>query len=262
MTVTEVFNGTDIDYVRILMGQAGRLHQVIESDEPTIAVTTDKMYTEFKNVSDVIGVWDNLEHSGTNHIDGGEYYGTSGELTMSGTTLTPGGEYYISYVHQDGLTDRQIQQAIDDAKSFLRLQLFEPLEDSAFEDVVTQKGLIMRTAMLNKSSVNGIAILNMGNIIQSGFNYALGELRIETKLWGEGMSTEGLLMVLQRKIDELIDYLKLYYTGDILYVSDRSYMTPSYDKQRWKTMMGAGYHGQWISDGVVMSLQYRIVDPR
>jgi hypothetical protein len=262
MSATEIWSGTDIDYVRVLMGQAGRVHHVIENDEPTIAISTSKIYTEFKNVSDVVGIWDNLDHTGTNYATSGTFQAYEGQLNVIPATgvLTVGNEYFVSYVHADGLTDRQIQQSLDDAKSFIQLQLFTT--DVDFEDVATDKGMMIRALLLNKASVNGVGILNMGNIIQSGFNYALGELRIETKLWGEGMSTEGLIAILDRKVMELMDYLKLFYTGSILYVSDRSYNNPSYDKQRWKSLTSAGMHGEWVSDGYIMSIQFRVVDPR
>ena len=114
---------------------------------------------------------------------------------------------------------------------------------------------------INIAALNAIGILNMGNIIQSGFNYALGEIRIETKLWGEGMSTESLLMRLETKINGLLDMLKLYYSDlPLIQVLDRSRGEPRYDKGRMERLLKTRSVTDWVQDGITASRSFRIVE--
>ena len=48
---TESFSGTDIDYVRVLLGQAGKEQMTVEIQEPQIAVTANKIISESSLVS-------------------------------------------------------------------------------------------------------------------------------------------------------------------------------------------------------------------
>ncbi len=260
-TPTEVFSGTDIDFVRVLLGQAGRLHHVIEKNEPQIAIATNKIYTNFKDLTDVVGLWSgsDFNHSGTSLMVSGTYNSKKGEVyTHSGTTLELGGDYVITYAHGDGLSDREIQRALDDSLQQVYLFLFQP--DVEF-DTSTVKGAMAYSLKINIATLNAIGILNMGNIIQSGFNYALGEIRIETKLWGEGMSTESLLLRLEMKINGMLDMLKLFYSDTpLIQVLDRSRGEPRYDRGRINRQLKGRSVTDWVMDGVTISRSFRILE--
>jgi len=262
-TPSEVFSGTDIDFVRVLLGQAGRIHHVIQKNEPQIAISTSKLYTNFKDLTDVVGVWSgsDFNHSGTSLMLSGTFNSKKGELYQHSGTATPlvlGADYLVTYAHGDGLSDREIQRAIDDATQQVNLFLYDP---AVTFDTTTIKGKMTYALKINIASLNAIGILNMGNIIQSGFNYALGELRIETKLWGEGMSTESLLMRLETKINGLLDMLKLYYSDlPLIQVLDRSKGEPRYDKGRMGHLLRHGSVSDWVMDGITISRSFRVIN--
>jgi len=259
---TETFSGSDIDYVRVVLGQAGRLSHIVESNEPQIAISTRKLYTNFKDLTDIIGIWSGTDynHSGTNLSLSGTYDSKMGEIiTHSGTTFTLGGDYLVSYVHGDGLNNRDIQRCLDDAEASVQLFLYD--RNDINYDITTTIGKMAYALKINLAGLFGIGILNTGNIIQSGFNYALGEVRIETKLWGEGMSAEVLLKQFENKINGLLEWLKLYYHSNIslIQILDRTKGEGSYHRKRAERMLKTSTVYDWVQNGITISEQFRVI---
>lgn len=259
---TETFSGSDIDYVRVVLGQAGRHNHIIENNEPQIAINTRKIYTNFKDVTDVVGIWSGTDynHSGTNLSLSGTFDSKAGEfLTHSGTILDLGSDYLISYVHGDGLNNIDVQRCLDDANA--SVQLFLYTREDVNYDTDTTIGNIAYALKINLASLFGIGILNMGNVIQSGFNYALGEVRIETKLWGEGMSAEVLLKQIENKVNGLLDWLKLFYHEDVslIQILDRTKGEGTYHKKRLERMIKTGTTYDWVQNGITISEQFRVI---
>lgn len=260
---TELFSGSEIEYVRVILGQAGRLNQIVEDNEPQIAISDSKIYTNFKDITDVIGIWDanDYYHSGTNYALSGTFDSKKGIIyTATSGTLTFGGSYLVSYVHGDGVNDRDIQRCLDDADAQLSLLLYvrEPIN----YDTSTTIGKIAYATKINLAALHALSIMNTGNILQSGFNYALGELRIETKLWGEGMSTESLVANFEKKINSMIEMLKLYYHEgmSVIQVYNRNNGATPYGKNRLKKMINGRSLSDWVQDGITLSRQFKIVE--
>lgn len=262
---TEIFSGSDIDYVRIVLGQAGRFSHIVENNEPQIAINTRKLYTNFKDVTDIIGIWSGTDyyHSGTNLSLSGTFDYKQGEiLTHSGTSLILGGDYLISYVHGDGLNNRDVQRCLDDADT--SVQLFLYTREDVNYDTSTTIGNIVYALKINLAGLFAIQIMNMGNVIQSGFNYALGEVRIETKLWGEGMSAEVLLKQIENKVNGYLEWLKLFYHENIsiIQILDRTKGEQNYHRKRAERMVRSGSTYEWVVNGITMSEQFKVIDPR
>jgi len=259
---TETFSGTDADYVRIILGQAGRFAHIVESNEPQIAISTRKLYTNFKDLTDIVGIWSGTDynHSGTNLSLSGTYDSKQGViLTHSGTTLDLGGNYLVSYVHGDGLTDRDIERCLVDADA--SVQLFLYTREDVNYDIDTTIGNLAYALKINLAGLFAIGIMNMGNVIQSGFIYALGEVRIETKLWGEGMSAEVLLKQIENKVNGLLEWLKLYYHENIsiIQILDRTKGEQTYHRKRAERMVRAGNTYDWVVNGITISEQFRVI---
>ena len=66
--------------------------------------------------------------------------------------------------------------------------------------------------------------LNSGNVIQSGFSYGSFQYEIQTKLWGEGMSTGELLREMKADLEDMIEVLSLN-SGDLAYGAMTSFGT-------------------------------------
>lgn len=260
-TPTETFSGTDIDYVRVLLGQAGRYTFIPEKDEPQMAVAHNKMYVNFQDVTDVVGIWaqNDWNHSGTNLALSGSFDSRKGIFTATSGSFTAGNEYLITYFHGDGLVDREVQRCLDDADAQIKLFLYD---GNVTYDTTTTKGKMTYALKINLAALHALAILNTGNVIQSGFNYALGEVRLETKLWGEGMSTEGLLMRFENKVNSLIEWLKLYWSDTaLIQVLDRTKGESRYDRGRMKRLIRTGNLHDWIMDGITVSQSFRVIEP-
>jgi hypothetical protein len=252
---TEIYSGTVIDHVRLTLGNIGRVYRTIERDEPQVAITTAKLYTDFHDISDVVGIWDNYSHSGTNYALSGTFNSKEGEIA-TGTAMTMGNEYYITYVHQEGLTDRTITQELSYADTDLQMFLYT-LEDLNL-DTTTAKGLVAYNTKIGLAALRCVDVLNNANIVQAGFNYAIGEVRIETKLWGEGMSAEVLINRIERRINQSLSMLKLIYSGKpIINVLDRTVGEPRYDKNRAKRMITSRSE-EWMQDGIRLDRQFKL----
>ena len=261
---TESFSGTDIDYVRVLLGQAGKEQMTVEIQEPQIAVTANKMYVNFQDIQDVVGVWagSDINGTGTNYAGSGTTFDSRRGIITTSEDMTPGYEYIVTYSHQHGLTDRDIQRCLDDSDADIQVNLY--VRDGSINyDTSTNIGKIAYALKLNMALLHCISLLNTGNMVQSGFNYALGELRVETKLWGEGMSADPLIRRIQEKIASLYDMLKLYYHDGIsvIQIADRFSGQGRPSRNRLGQLIRTGSAHDWVMNGITVSEKFRVVPP-
>ncbi len=219
-TPTEIYNDTDVERLRELLGKVGRQQYQTVENEIQMAIRDDLLLTDFNDIAYVVGIWDETDfvHSGTNYalLSGVQFDGKNGKIFLPSGTLTLGNKYLLSYVYYDGLNDRQIQRCLDDADSFINASLYQ--KDNAVVYDNTEVGKIAYTLKMTVAMIYALDIMNTSNIIQDGFNYSIGEVRVETKLWGEGMSAQTYVEQLEKKKNELLDMLKLMYgDGKLVY---------------------------------------------
>jgi len=210
----------DIATIRQILGEIGRQQHLTEEDEIGIVASNDTIYTDYQDTVDVIGVWlsSDPNHTGTNYYTGGSFDNKDGKIIL-GTSLTAGTEVLISYVRKQGLSDIDIQTHYDGAKLFLAYKMV--YFDYEWDNPTTDLDKLARYTAYNLAAYYCIITLNMGNTIQSGFNYRMEEFEIQTKLWGEGMIAQELFGMIKRRLDELIFVLSAN-TGAVI-ADERGY---------------------------------------
>ena len=92
----------DVDTIRALLGEIGR-EQYINEEEVNIVGSNNKVYLQFQDVEDVVGVWlsSDIEKTGTNYWTGGSLDSRKGIVTL-GTSLAPNTEVVVVYIRKNG----------------------------------------------------------------------------------------------------------------------------------------------------------------
>jgi len=183
-------------------------------------------------VRDVAGIWkyDDPYHSGTNYYNtaSGSYFDSmQGKIyLMSGTTDVQAGDIvWITYASWNGLTDDNLNVIIDTNKVWLNAEFdMNWTYDITTDDDVEQLAIL---TVYTLSVRDAILQMNNSNAVQGGYSYDVGELRVQTKLWGEGMSMESLFVRYDNLCKRMLNTLKLVYNGaPIAIVNRSSYSTP------------------------------------
>jgi len=195
----------EIKNIRGLLNEIGNLQNTVEYDEYTVVASNDRIYLEFQGVIDVIGVWlaSDIDKTGTNYFTGGSIDDVSGIITL-GTSLQPNTEVVVTYVRQTGITDDLIALQFDGAKDYINKVMFYEYE---FDNPVESLDRFAKYVAYNLTAFYCMLTLNMGNAIQTGFNYKLEEFEMQTKLWGEGMISQALFEMYINNLNQLFNSL-------------------------------------------------------
>jgi|GEM_PF-6310462 len=230
----------EINTIRGLLNELGRVQNVVEYDEFTVVASNNKIYLEFQNVIDVVGVWlatDN-DKSGTNYYTGGSVDYNSGVITL-GTPLAPNTEVVVTYVRSNGLTDEVIDVQFETAKAFINHVMCHEYE---FDDPQTDLDKFAKKVAYNLAAFYCMLTLNMGNAVQTGFNYKLEEFEVQTKLWGEGMISQALFDMYIDNLNKLFHSLAQK-TGEVTSVGQINYLDGyAFDRARYRRdLLRKGY---------------------
>jgi hypothetical protein len=209
---TQQSTTSDVEQVRIILGNVGKQNiQLIEDDE-CLAVGTNTLYLNFNDILNIIGVWSGSDYDHSNPITfTGSFHRKKGVLLTSNTPFIHGNTYLVNYYISSGLQDEDITRALIDAENDIRLNLWIKPSETINLNSADVVGSLTLSLKLNIAAKLSLQTMNMGNIIQSGYNYRFQDASVETKLFGEGMGTEVLLEELKTRIDNLYEMLKLYY---------------------------------------------------
>jgi len=227
-------NTAHITNVRNMLTQAGIVQHITVKDEAQIVYSgSDGLYVHIFNppLADCAGIWTSPTHSGVNYYNtaSGSYIEeNSGKIIlMSGASvdISAGDEVYVTYRFQAGLTDSQINMEVESAKQEINHEFdMNWTFDVNTTDTVHQLAILTMYAIAVKYC---ILSLNSSNAIQGGFSYKLGDLDVQTKLWGEGMSMGELFRLYEDKIKVLKNNLKLAYDGaPVVIINRRSISAP------------------------------------
>lgn len=225
-------NATHITNVRSMLQQAGVVQSVtIEKEEQIVYSGSSGQYIHVFNVptADCAGIWNNISASGTNYYNtnsGSSVDENTGKLVLfSGSDLSIGDTVFTTYMYQVGLTDNQIMMEIESAKRELNAEF-----DMSWTFEVTTDNVIERLAIMTMYAIATkfcILTLNSSNAIQGGSSFRIGDVDVQTKLWGEGMSVDILFKTYERKITSMKNNLKLaYYGAPVVIINRRSISAP------------------------------------
>jgi hypothetical protein len=212
-----------------MLTQAGMLQNpTIEDELQTIYSGSSgyELYVFNVPIGGVAGIWEHsdITHSGSNYYDttsGSLFTESNGQVVLaSGASVISGEKVRITYRFQAGLTDSQVLMELESAKQEVNHEFdMTWTYDLTTSDTVEQLAILLVYAIAVKYA---ILALNSSNAIQGGSSFNLGELGIQTKLWGEGMSMGELFRMYEEKIRDLKNILKLAYDSAPVVIIDRS----------------------------------------
>ena len=230
---TRIDTSGDVYYIRMLLDEAGKMEYRTVEDEPLITATTTKLYLDYQNIEEVTGVWDvdDLTHTGTNYMSGSSaQYNTKGGYVVLDPAASANMEVIATYTYRKGLSDDEISFFYELSKMEVNAELFVLGDGIDFSGTSNAEILAKYVAYLI-TAYRVLLVLNSGNVIQAGFSYGAFNYDVQTKLWGEGMSTGELLREMKDRITALKALLKAN-SGNVVYVSDLNTTMPSYKSSR------------------------------
>lgn len=241
MTFLSVSANIDhISNVRNMLQQAGITQHITTRDEPQVVYSgSGELFIHVFNppIAGCAGVWSgtDVDHEGENFYDtlsGSSIVEPTGKVVLASGALgyiDRGDDVLVTYRYQAGLTDSQILMEVASAKSEINLE-FEMnwTYTVSTDDRVHQLAILTMYAVAVKYC---ILALNSSNAIQGGFSYRLGELDVQTKLWGEGMSMGELFKMYKEKIRVLKNTLKLAYDGAPIVIINRRSISAPYNQR-------------------------------
>jgi len=207
----------DVDAIRALLGEIGRTQHTVEFNEFQTTIGTDTVYVDYQDIAEVSGIWlvTDTDKSGTNYYTNGSYDGKFGKITLGTSAPSADTEIIASYVRRIGLIDTEIAQHFTAAQAYVLVHIWDEFD---FSDTLQNYNVLGRETVYSLSSYWCLLALNMGNALQTGFNYRVEEFEIQTKLWGEGMIAEALLATYWDKAIQMLHALS-YNVGEIESVS-------------------------------------------
>ena len=236
--------GTAVDIIRLMLDQAGRTQHVNEELEPNIVSMDNKVYLAFPDIVSIIGCWLETDTTFSNNLaSGGSFDSKEGVLTL-GQSVASGTPVLVTYVRRNGITDDTIEQIYEMSKTTLKLKM---MYDFDFDDTTSQINVMAKHTAIILSTYWCLLTLNSGNALQSGYNYRVMDFEVQTKLFGEGMSTEGLLEKFKERSDYMIDSLG-YHIGKFAQGVPRGYTKTSYKNKSpssFSSVLKETYGNNW-----------------
>lgn len=241
----------DVGFVRSVLTQAGRTGTNVREADIMAVFNLNTIYTDYADIIDIGGVWAVADYdlSGTNYAtSGSEIFPEFGKIVLSGSMPIGTTQCMITYAAIDGLTDVQIETQIEITKTYLQMDLYDPLLDYSGSSTYE---LFAATTMKVVASYFSLLAMNNGNAIQAGFNYRLEDYEIQTKLWGEGMIAETLLGEYWKRATKMISALKLLqnFPNAPIYAVNRQRTHRAYTKEV-KRILGTANQGDIVGDVV------------
>lgn len=213
---------SEVDDVREILGNSGTLNITTITNERSTSIANDSVIVRRKPIYNVIGVWlsTDTDKTGTNFYSGGSFKRYTGELTLGSTLSSSNVQVVTDYLIDSGLTDLQIARNIQFSRRIIDTETDE--SNDYTENTLVYDCQIYLTAWIS------ILTLQTPNMLQSGFNYTIGDLDVQTKIWGEGMIAETVLNLYRAEVYRILDKLGRKYPVAHSDVKSLDDMTGSY----------------------------------
>jgi len=175
-----------IERVRALLGEAGEEKISLIVNEVQTSANNSTVYTDFRRISDVTGVWlaSDTSHTGTNYYTGGGYDSMKGKIYLGTALPSENEDVIITYSFHEGIPDSTIDQLLLDSQKWVigRTDL-----EFTYGSVFTVREYNLEMFAISRCICMCVLVINGANAAQMGYNFRLEEFEIQTKLWGEGM---------------------------------------------------------------------------
>ncbi len=207
----------DVTKLRALLMEIGNRQFHTVADERRIVGNLNTVKPLFQRITEVIGVWLTTDYTKSN-INYATLGGLDEETIFLGTPLSPGTEVIITYIVADGMNDITAQTVID----WARVEVLGDLQDFTLniDNPTTNEERIAAVYWELLAMSNAYLLLNNVNFVQSDANMSMFNYQTQSKLWGEGMSTDALFARLFQRLEQVRKIAFLLTQEGVSYVSD------------------------------------------
>lgn len=219
-----------------MLGDAAEMNTVTITNELRVSEDAVTVNSRYKQIKSVAGVWlsTDPDHTGTNYYEGanGAFDIYTGEITLHATLPNPSTNVLINYTYYKGLPPEVIDEMITGAKQYVQWYTNEIFD---WTDTTTNRVQIAKAAMIRRAATGSLVYMYAPDIMQKGYNWALGEFRVESKTWAGSMGIQDLLALWN---DEVNKYLAILGRYEYFVVASSADQTEPF----YRTA-GRGYHG-------------------
>jgi hypothetical protein len=224
-----------------MLGDAAEMNTVTITNELRTSENASTVNTRYKQIKSVSGVWlsTDPDHTGTNYYDGenGSFNIYTGEITLHTSLSSPSTNVLISYTYYKGLPDEVIDEHITNAKLYVEWYTNDVFD---WTDTDDRRVLLAKSAMIWRAATGALIYMYAPDIMQKGYNWAIGEFRVESKTWAGSMGIQDLLALWN---DEVNKYLSMLGKYEYFVVASSAEPLEPYFRSA-----GRSYHGYRMDD--------------
>lgn len=201
----------EVTTIRKLLQEVGQQYRNVVISEMAHIIAerngSHSVYIRRKGIAGIQGVFrrtdvdkqNNLFTGLGDHTDpDGLFDRNTGVITLSNNfSYSYLEEVMIDYVHQEGLTDDDIDTIFVWAQQFLKLTT------GNYSMTFSQNSEGWWGA-IHIARLSSMLMLSTGSVMQSGYNLRIEDFALETKAWGEGMIAQFLWQQYQKEIQEIL----------------------------------------------------------
>jgi len=233
---------TDAEILRVrrMLGDAAEMNTITIVNELRTSENASTVNTRYKQIKSVSGVWlsTDPDHSSTEYYAGtGEGFDIyTGEITLHTSLPGPSVNVLINYTYYKGLPEEVVDEMVSNAKQYICWYT-----NWEFDWTLTDnRTKIAIAAMTWRAATGSLIYMYAPDIMQKGYNWALGEFKVESKTWAGSMGIQDLLMLWDSEVNKYLAMLGKY--EYFVVASSADQLEPYYRSA------GRGYHGYRIDE--------------
>lgn len=202
---------SEVTTIRKLLQEVGQqYHNLVQDEVHYVEAKSNGAYSihlNRKGISSVQGIFratdvdkeNNLFTGLGDHTDpDGIFDRNTGEVVLSTNfNYTYLEKVLVDYVHQEGLTDDDIETIFVWSQKFLNLTTGDWTIDFS-------NGTKGWWGAVHVARLSCMLMLSTGSVMQSGYNLRIEDFALETKAWGEGMIAQFLWQQYQKEMSEIL----------------------------------------------------------
>lgn len=197
--------------LRVYLGEVGQQYKnVIKSEVAYIIPERDgthSVYINRKGIHQVVGIYraTDIDKTKNLYIGNGSVTDPEGEFKRRAgvITLSPSFNYqelekvFVDYVHQEGITDEDLDYVFEMATSFIRMET----QDFSLEFTYGSNNW---NGAIEVARYMALLLLSTGGLLQQGYNIRIENFNLESKAWGEGMIAQFLWQRYGVQLNEIL----------------------------------------------------------
>lgn len=199
-----------IDSVRNLLGSIGTMDINFIQNERTTSLSTTTIVLRRKPIYMISGVYLATDTTKANNLydsTSDVYNKYTGVLTLTTALSSANTNLVVDYSSYSGLSDAVIEDNMETAQIIIDNETGKT--NNYVTDTTAKRCMIFLAGWLC------LVTLSVPDMLQSGFNYRIGDLEVQKKIWGEGVISEALLNYFRQEVYNLLSQLGMQYPVDV-----------------------------------------------